>query len=208
MTLEQRVWSSPRSPGGSRLRSQGSTPSLLSLQRDGSCRLTRKPRDPTWPESLADRQRHPLETVEEMVSKITKQQNPNTHSVIIHCINYHNHHSYETVVKDVPFLAPLVLVYTATQRKHNTCSIPEASTLRINDMTSGYSVAFKSNSLPDQQESFPFIHPSCIPKAHLHHAFDSFQSVSRTVNNGAASAIRKKIFLSSIRKLCCSLPQP
>lgn len=43
---------------------------------------------------------------------------------------------------------------------------------------------------------------------HLHQAFDSFQSVSRTVNNGAASAIGMKIFLGSIRKLCRSLPQP
>lgn len=69
-------------------------------------------------------------------------------------------------------------------------------------------MAFKSNSLPDQQESFSFIHPSCIQNMYLHQAFDSFQSVSRTVNNGAASVIGKKIFLSSIRKPCCRLPQP
>lgn len=70
LTLQHRVWSSPFSPSGSRLRSQGSTPSLLSLQQDGSCRFMQKPRDPTWPESLADRQRHPHETMDQMVSKI------------------------------------------------------------------------------------------------------------------------------------------
>ncbi len=85
--------------------------------------------------------------------------------------------------------------------------------LRINDMTSGYSMAFKSKSLPDQQESSSFVHSSCIPNAfctesHLHESFDSFQSVSRTVNNGPAHVIGKEIYLSSIKALPCSLLQP
>lgn len=85
--------------------------------------------------------------------------------------------------------------------------------LRINDMTSGYSMAFKSKSLPDQQESSSFIHSSCIPntfctESHLHESFDSFQSVSRTVNNGAANMIGREIYLSSIKELPCSLPRP
>lgn len=89
LTLKHKVWSSPFSPSGKRLRSQGSTPSLLSLQHDGGCRIMQKSRDPIWPESLADRQRHPLETAEEMVSKIMlqKKQNLNTQNVMIHYIN-------------------------------------------------------------------------------------------------------------------------
>lgn len=77
--------------------------------------------------------------------------------------------------------------------------------LRINDMTSSYNVAFKSKSLPGQQESPSFIHPSCIPNTHLHQAFDSFQSVSRTINNGAVCVMGKEIYLSSIKELPCSL---
>lgn len=85
--------------------------------------------------------------------------------------------------------------------------------LRINDMTSGYSVAFKSKSLPDQQESSSFIHSSCIPntfgtESHLHKSFDSFQSLSRTVNNGAVDMIGKEIYLSSIKELPGSLLRP
>lgn len=85
--------------------------------------------------------------------------------------------------------------------------------LRINDMTSGYSMAFKSKSLPDQQESSSFIHSPCIPntlcaESHLHESFDSFQSVSRTVNNGAMDMIGKEIYLSSIKELPCSLLRP
>lgn len=84
--------------------------------------------------------------------------------------------------------------------------------LRINDMTSGYSMAFKSKSLPDQQESSSFSHSSCIPdfctESQLHESFDSFQSVSRTVNNGAEDMIGKEIYLSSIKELPCSLLRP
>lgn len=49
-----------------------------------------KSRDPTRPESLADQQRHPLETAEEMVSKLVLQnkQNLNTLNVTIHHIKH------------------------------------------------------------------------------------------------------------------------
>lgn len=69
-------------------------------------------------------------------------------------------------------------------------------------------MAFKSKSLPDQQESSSFIHSSCIPTTHLRQAFDSFQSVSRTVNNGTVNMMGKEIYLSSIKELPCSLPRP
>lgn len=99
-----------------------------------------------------------------------------------------------------------------TEAKRGTYSIPEASKPRINDMTSGYSMAFKSKSLPDQQESSSFSHSSCIAdfctESQLHQSFDSFQSVSRTVNNGAADVMGKEIYLSSIKELPCSLPRP
>lgn len=45
-----------------------------------------KSRDPTWPESLADQQRHPLGTVKEMISKIMLQNkyNLNTLNLMVH----------------------------------------------------------------------------------------------------------------------------
>lgn len=133
LTLKHRVWSSPFSPSGRRLGSRGSTPSLLSLQQGGSCRLMQKSRDPTWPESLAVRQRHPLETAEELVSEITpqKQRNLNIQNTMIRYINSHNHDGYQTVIKAAYFFlfiyflcflyffffAPPVSVYAAAPEK-------------------------------------------------------------------------------------------
>lgn len=69
-------------------------------------------------------------------------------------------------------------------------------------------MAFKSNSYLTSKNHAPLFILPAYKNMHLHQAFDSFQSVSRTVNNGAANVIGRKIFLSSIRKLRCRLPQP
>lgn len=215
MTLKHRVWSSPFSPNGSRLRSTGSTPSLLSLQQDGRLRLLQTPGDLTWPESFVDPQRRSPEAAEEMRGAVTLHKQPSfkCKNVIIYSLTpiiEVNSLSYSTVIEAALICPSGASLHCNTEKskKHKTCSIPEASALRINDMTSGYSMAFKSKSLPDQQESSSFIHSSCIPNTHLHEAFDSFQSVSRTVNNGAANMMGKEIYLSSIKELPCSLPRP
>lgn len=85
---------------------------------------------------------------------------------------------------------------TARSKKTSHTAFQRHQCWELNDMTSGYSMAFKSKSLPDQQESSSFSHSSCIPnmfctESHLHESFDSFQSVSRTVNNGAANMMGK-----------------
>lgn len=46
------------------------------------------------------------------------------------------------------------------------------------------------------------------PALNLHQSFDSFQSVSRTVNNGATDVIGREIYLSSIKELPRGLPRP
>lgn len=123
-------------------------------------RLLETSGDLTWPKSssFVDRQRRSRETLEEMYkgSNATHAANLNAkcNYLLINSNNWGEWCWFSDGLAMAVAVCPSGAKHTHSyQAKHHTCSISRASMLRINDMTSGYRMAFKSKSLSGQQES-------------------------------------------------------